>query len=80
MSEVLTVRLDTKSKRRLEKLAAAMERSRSGLAADAIRAYLDVNDWQIAQTKAALKEADAGKFASEDEVKATMVRLRRRAR
>jgi RHH-type transcriptional regulator, rel operon repressor / antitoxin RelB len=69
MSEVMTIRVDRKTKVRLEKLAAA----------EAIRAYVDLNEWQIREIKAALKEADAGDFASEEEVQAVMRKWRRGA-
>lgn len=80
MSEVMTIRVDRKTKTRLEKLAKAMERTKSYVAAEAIRSYLDLNEWQIAEIKAALKEADAGDFATEDQVEAVVRKWRRGAR
>ena len=59
MQETMTNRVDAKTKRRLEKLANATARTKSYLAAEAIRAYLDVNEWQIQEIKAAVREADA---------------------
>jgi RHH-type transcriptional regulator, rel operon repressor / antitoxin RelB len=79
MSEVITIRVDRKTKTRLEKLAKAMDRTKSYVAAEAIRAYVDLNEWQIGEIKAALKEADAGDFASEEEVQAVMRKWRRGA-
>ncbi|MFU8821806.1 MAG: CopG family ribbon-helix-helix protein, partial [Gammaproteobacteria bacterium] len=35
-----------------------------------IRAYVENNEWQIGEIQAALKEADAGDFASEKDVTA----------
>jgi predicted transcriptional regulator len=78
MSEVMTIRVDRKIKARLEKLAKATSRTKSFLAAEAIRAYIELNEWQIAEIKAAIKEADAGDFASEEEVAATLRKWRRR--
>lgn len=72
MSEVMTIRVDRKTKSRLEKLAKAMDRTKSYVAAEAIRAYIDLNEWQIAEIRAALKEAEAGDFASGEEVRAVM--------
>jgi RHH-type transcriptional regulator, rel operon repressor / antitoxin RelB len=69
MSEVMTIRVDRKTKARLEKLAKAIDRTKSYVAAEAIRAYIDLNEWQIGEIKAALKEADAGDFASEEELR-----------
>jgi len=68
MSTTMTVRIDDDIKDRLEVLAGATKRSKSFLAAEAIRAYVDTNEWQIAEIQAAIKEADAGDFASDQEV------------
>ena len=57
MSDVMTIRIDRKTRSRLEKLAKATERTKSCRAAEAIRAYIDLNEWQIGEIKAALKEA-----------------------
>jgi toxin ParE1/3/4 len=70
MSDVITVRVDRKTRTGLEKLAGEMDRTRSRVVAEAIRAYLELNEWQIAEIKEALKEADAGDFAGEQEVQA----------
>ena len=45
-------------------------RSKSFLAAEAVRAYVETNEWQVAETRAALKEADAGEFAIDADVDA----------
>ncbi len=68
MSSTMSVRLDQEIKKRLENLAAATDRSRSFLAAEAIREYVENNEWQIQEIQAALAEADAGDFATEAEV------------
>ena len=70
MSATVTLRLDDAVKDKLEKLAESTHRSRSFLAAEAIKAYVDSNEWQINEIHAAIQEADAGDFASESEVKA----------
>jgi RHH-type rel operon transcriptional repressor/antitoxin RelB len=80
MSEVMTIRIDRKTKARLEKLAKETRRAESRLVTEAIRSYLDVNEWQIEGIKQAIKEADAGNFATEREVKATFRKLREGAR
>ena len=79
MSEVLTIRVDRRTKNRLEKLAKAMDRTKSYVAAEAIRAYIDLNEWQIAEIKAGIKEANAGDFAAADEVQAVIQKWRRGA-
>lgn len=70
MSTTLTVRLEDDVKDRLDVLAEATQRSKSFLAAEAIRAYVENNEWQIGEILAALREADAGDFASEADVSA----------
>lgn len=70
MSATVTLRLDDAVKDKLEKLAESTHRSRSFLAAEAIKAYVDSNEWQIKEIHSAIQEADAGDFASEAEVKA----------
>jgi RHH-type rel operon transcriptional repressor/antitoxin RelB len=68
MSTTMTVRLEDEVKDRLERLASATQRSKSFLAAEAIRAYIENNEWQIAEIHAALREADDGDFASEKDI------------
>jgi RHH-type transcriptional regulator, rel operon repressor / antitoxin RelB len=68
MSTTMTVRLEDEVRDRLDKLSASTQRSRSFLAAEAIREFVETNEWQIAETQAAVAEADAGDFASESEV------------
>jgi len=70
MSATVTLRLDDVVKEKLEKLAASTHRSRSFLAAEAIKAYVESNEWQIAEIQQAMQEADAKDFASEAEVNA----------
>jgi RHH-type rel operon transcriptional repressor/antitoxin RelB len=79
-SSVLTLRLETKLKKQLDRLSKSMNRSRSFLAAPAIQEYVSVNEWQIAEIKKGLAEADAGDFATEEEMQQTIRRLTRRAR
>jgi len=71
-STILTVRIEANAKRELEKLARSTQRSKSFLAAEAIRDYIAINQWQIEETKKALAEADRGDFASAPQVKNVM--------
>jgi predicted transcriptional regulator len=57
-----------------------MNRSRSFVAAQAIQEYVSVNEWQINEIKKGLAEADAGDFATDEEMQQTIRRLTRRAR
>ena len=70
MSTTMTIRLEDEVKDRLDRLADSTNRSKSYLAAEAIREFVETNEWQIAEIRAALKEADAGDFASDEDVAA----------
>ena len=70
MSTTMTLRLEDDVKARLDKLADATQRSKSFLAAEAIREFVENNEWQIREIKAAIKEANAGDFANDEEVAA----------
>jgi RHH-type rel operon transcriptional repressor/antitoxin RelB len=69
-SSKFTVRTDTATKKRLEKVAKSSGRSRSFLATEAMNEYLAVSDWQIAGTREAVDSADRGEFVPHDQVKA----------
>ena len=70
MSVPITLRLDSATRKRLERLAKATERSRAALAADAVRQYLDLNEWQIAAIQAGVREADRGRLIDHRKLKA----------
>ncbi|MGH8727967.1 MAG: type II toxin-antitoxin system RelE/ParE family toxin [Burkholderiales bacterium] len=60
MSTVITIRVDDEVGERLDRLAAATQRSRSFLAAEALRDYLKLQEWQIGEIQAGVSEADSG--------------------
>lgn len=72
MSSTLTLRLEDAVKDKLEKLAESTHRSRSFLAAEAIKAYVESNEWQITETQQAMIEADAEDFATSAQVQAVL--------
>ncbi len=67
-STTMTIRVGTDLKDRLEKLAKSTSRSQSFLAAEAIKEFVDLNEWQIQEIQLALTEADKGDFSTEEEV------------
>lgn len=67
-SAVFTVRVDAAAKKRLEKLAKSTGRSRSFLAAEAIKEYLDVNEWQVAGIKSAIASLERGEGIPQEDV------------
>jgi len=71
-SKTMTLRLDPGTLRRLDGLAQATDRSRAWLAAQAVRTYLDLNEWQIKSVRGAVARAGRrdAKFLTHDEVDA----------
>jgi len=67
---VMSLRIPDEIADTLANLARATGRTKSYLAVDALREYLAREAWQIEEIQKALKEADAGDFASDEEVRA----------
>lgn len=70
-STTMTIRLEVEDKEKLEQLSKSTQRTKSYLAVEAIRDFIEINQWQIKETELALSEADSGDFASSEEVSAT---------
>lgn len=73
--ENITFRIDSDKKLALDAIAAGMNRDRTYVLNEAVAAYVEMYQWQIEEIQKALTEADAGDFASEEEVKATFAKL-----
>jgi len=80
MSTTMTVRLEQEVKQRLDDLAEVTQRSKSFLAAEAIREYVENNEWQIREINQALQEAAAGDFANDKDVGAVAKKWKVNAR
>jgi RHH-type rel operon transcriptional repressor/antitoxin RelB len=70
MNIMLNFRVPPDIKEQLDKLAQATGRSKTTLAIEALRSYLEEQAWQIAEIQEAIKEAHAGDFATPEEVEA----------
>jgi predicted transcriptional regulator len=70
MSDPVTLRLDPETRERLDRLAKNTERSRSALAAEAVRLFVDLNEWQIAAIENGVREAEASRFIDHAKLKA----------
>lgn len=68
MSATMTIRLESELKDRLDELAKITDRSKSYLAAEAIREFVELNDWQLQEIRQGVVEADEGDFASDQAV------------
>lgn len=69
---IMSLRLPDELSDTLASLARATGRSKSYLALDALREYLAREAWQIGEIQQAIAEAEAGDFASPEEVSATL--------
>lgn len=74
--DVVTVRLHAEKRAALDALASATDRDRSYLINEAIDAYLGVHRWQIAHVEEGVRQAEAGDFATDEEVAAAFARWR----
>ena len=64
----VTLRLDKQKVALLDQLAQSDDRDRTYVIKDAIDRYLAYHQWRIDEIKKAIAEADAGDFASDEEV------------
>lgn len=73
----VSFRTDQKKVKQLDALAKRQRRDRTQLIDEAIENYLEIQQWQMEEIKTAVREADAGDFASDEEVRAVFDRLLR---
>lgn len=70
MTKTVTFRLDDDKLQSLDQIAASMDRDRSYVLNEAVSNYLEVKQWHCEQIRLAIADADAGLFASNEEVRA----------
>ena len=58
MTTTMTLRLDDETSDRLSNLASTTDRSKAYLAMQALKLFLDNNEWQVQEIKKAVSEAD----------------------
>lgn len=75
----ISMRLPDELSNQLEELAAATGRTKSFLAGQAIRDFIERESWQIAEITQAITEADKGEFASDEEVNALSAKWQQHA-
>ena len=69
-ARTINVRLPEALYNQLEELSKATARTKSFLAIDALTNYVQSESWQIRDIHEGIKEADAGEFATDKQVKA----------
>jgi len=72
---VVTARIDAALKAKLEALSRGTKRSKSYLAAEAIAAFVELNEWQIRDIDEGIAELDAGAALSEEQAEEQYKRL-----
>ncbi len=75
MTTTMTLRLDDETNDRLSNLAGATDRSKAYLATQALKLFLENNEWQVLEIEEALTEADVAgpdQFVDNDTVMAWM--------
>jgi RHH-type rel operon transcriptional repressor/antitoxin RelB len=75
--DTLTFRIEPETREALDALSDALKRDRSYVINEAVHSYIDMHQWQVEHIRQGVREADAGKFVSEADVKRTLNRLRR---
>ena len=68
MSETLSIELEDEVRRALDRLVQQSARSVDDIVNQAVRDYLDVQQWQQRKIEAGIAAADRGEFATEDEI------------
>jgi len=73
-ARTINVRLPEALYKQIEELATATARTKSFLAVDALTQYVQSEVWQIRDIHEGIKEADAGEFATDQQVKAVFAK------
>ena len=73
--ENITFQLDSEKTATLDAIATGMDRDRGYLLNEAVTAYLEMHQWQIAEIQQGLTEVEAGDFASDAAVQAVFAKL-----
>jgi predicted transcriptional regulator len=68
MNETLSIRIDPETKNRLDALSKRSKRSKSFLAAEAIAAYVDSEEWQFGEIQSGIAELDREQQVGHEQV------------
>jgi predicted transcriptional regulator len=71
-----TIRMDSRTLRRVDGIARTMSRSRAWVINQAVERYLDYEEWFAGEMKEGLREAEAGKVVAHEIVARTWGRKR----
>jgi predicted transcriptional regulator len=76
-TNTISFRIDTKQKKALDIIAKSLDRDRSYIINQAIRAYLELYSWQTKKIKEGIRQVSKGDCATNQEVKAAVKRLKK---
>ena len=76
----MTVRVEERTRKTLDKIAETLDRDRSYIVNEAIESYIDVYQWQVNRIREGLRQAREGRFATDAEVQRLRDKIRRKAR
>jgi predicted transcriptional regulator len=71
----VTFRLESEKRAALDAIALTTDRTLSYVINEAITLYLEIYQWQIEEIQRGIAEAEAGDFASDEEVEAVFTKL-----
>lgn len=71
----VTARVADETAAKLEALAKATKRSKSFHIAEALDTYLETQAWQVERIKDSIRQADAGQFASEKQIRTVFAEM-----
>lgn len=75
--QTVTFRLESDKVAALDALAGSLDRDRTYLLSEAVRVYLEAQQWHLEQIQAGITEADAGKVMEHSKVRAMTAKWRR---
>ncbi|MBM3761601.1 MAG: ribbon-helix-helix protein, CopG family [Acidobacteria bacterium] len=73
-TETLTIRIDSETKQKLDRLAQQTSRTKSFLAAEAITEFVNMQSWQIGQVLIGIADCDSGRVVPHEQVEQWMKR------
>jgi predicted transcriptional regulator len=68
--QTVTFRLESDKVAALDALANSLDRDRTYLLTEAVQAYLETQEWHLDEIRAGIADADAGRVAGHNKVKA----------
>jgi RHH-type rel operon transcriptional repressor/antitoxin RelB len=78
-STLISVRVSRELAKRLERLADALDRSKSWVAAQAIEEFVTLEEWQVKAIHEGLRDADAGRLFDHQEARKKIAGWKKRA-